>query len=215
MSIDNDRRSFNMKNSWLFKKLQLSLRTEIIINISLLMLAAILLIGFTMSKINEKRILDEKISSGGRMIEDFQVMIDYIALNSEEFSLTHPVVKKEIQAFVLVYAKERMFHDLVITDPALMVVASMRPERLDRPFSNDLLAQSVRSGQFNTQVEKSGGFLSAQYKTLILYSPLWFRGKVAGGIQMDVPIGAVMRHLLESQRMILLSIMLDAIVLII
>ena len=205
-----------MRNqSWLFKKLNLNLRMEILINISLLMLAAILLIGFTMSKINERRILYEKIASGGRMIQDFQVIIDYIALNRKEFSLAHPAVKKEIQDFILVYTKERMFYDLLIADQELRIVASMRPERLDRPFSSDLLAQSIRSGQFNTQVEKSRGLLSAQYKTLILYSPLWLRGRVAGGIQMEIPIGDVMRHLLESQRMILISIMLDGIVLII
>jgi len=205
-----------MRNqSWLFKKLNLNLRMEILINISLLMLAAILLIGFTMSKINERRILYEKIASGGRMIQDFQVIIDYIALNRKEFSLAHPAVKKEIQDFILVYTKERMFYDLLIADQELRIVASMRPERLDRPFSSDLLAQSIRSGQFNTQVEKSRGLLSAQYKTLILYSPLWLRGRVAGGIQMEIPIGDVMRHLLESQRMILISIMLDGVVLII
>jgi energy-converting hydrogenase Eha subunit F len=50
-----------MRNqSWSFKKLNLNLRMEILINISLLMLAAILLIGFTMSKINERRILYER-----------------------------------------------------------------------------------------------------------------------------------------------------------
>jgi hypothetical protein len=163
------------------------------------MLAAILLIGFTMSKINERRILYEKIASGGRMIQDFQVIIDYIALSRKEFSLTHPAVKKEIQDFILVYTKERMFYDLIIADQELKIVASMRPERLDRSLPNDLLAQSIRSGQFNTQVEKSGGLLSARYKTLILYSPLWFRGRVAGGIQMEVPIGDVMRHLLISE----------------
>lgn len=204
-----------MKNSWLFRSLQLSLRTEIIINISLLMMAAILLIGFTMSKINEKRILHEKIESGGRMVQDFQVMIDFIALNKKEFSLTHPNIKKEIQEFVQVYTRERAFRDLIIADEALVIVASMHPERSGQRFSNDLLIQSIQSGQFNTQVEKLGGLLSTQYKTLILYSPLWFRGKVAGGIQMEVPIGDVMRHLLESQKMILISIILDAIVLII
>jgi two-component system NtrC family sensor kinase len=188
---------------------------EILINISLLMMAAILLIGFTMSKINEIRIRDEKIETGGRMVQDFQVMIDFIALSKKEFSLTHPSVKKEIQDFIQVYTKERKFYDLTIADQELKIVASMRPERLDRPFSNDLLAQSIRSGQFKTQIEKSGGLLSAQYKKLVLYSPLWFRGRIAGGIQMEIPIGDVMRHLLESQKMILISILLDAIVLII
>ena len=188
---------------------------EILINISLLMMAAILLIGFTMSKINEIRIRDEKIETGGRMVQDFQVMIDFIALNKKELSLNHPSVKKEIQDFIQVYTKERKFHDLIIADQDLKIVASIRPERLDRPFSDDLLAQSIRSGQFKTQVEKSGGLLSAHYKKLVLYSPLWFRGRIAGGIQMEIPIGDVMRHLLDSQKMILISILLDAIVLII
>ncbi|MGQ9645233.1 MAG: ATP-binding protein [Thermodesulfobacteriota bacterium] len=199
----------------MFRSLQLSLRTEIIINISLLMMAAILLIGFTMSKINERRIVHEKIESGGRMVQDFQVMIDFIALNRSEFSLTHPNVKKEIQEFVQVYTRGRGIRDLIITDQELVVVASMHSDRLNQRFSNDLLAQSIQAGQLNPQVEKSGGLLTTQYKTLVLHSPLWFRGRVVGGIRMEIPIGDVMKHLLESQKMILISIILDAIVLII
>jgi len=203
------------KPSWLFRKLQLSVRTEVIINISLLMLAAILLIGFTISKINETRILYEKQQSGERMVQDFQVMIDYIALNRKEFSLIHPVVKKEVQDFIQVYSKERVFRDLIITDHNLYIVASLRTEEVDQRHSNDFLAQSIESGQLKTQTEKSGGFLSTQYKTLILYSPLWFRGKIAGGIQMGIPIGDVMMHIMESQRMILIWVILDAVVLIV
>ena len=52
------------KGNWLFRKIGLSLRTEVIINISLLMLAAILLIGFTTAKINEKNLIQEKIKNG-------------------------------------------------------------------------------------------------------------------------------------------------------
>jgi two-component system NtrC family sensor kinase len=203
------------KPSWLFRKLQLSLRTEVIINISLLMLAAILLIGFTISKINEKRILHEKIESGERMVQDFQVMIDYIASHRKEFSLVHSVVKKEVQDFIQVYAKERVFRDLIITDNNLNLVASLRTEKVDLRHSDDFLAQSIQSGQLHTRIEESGGLLSTQYKTLILYSPLWFRGKIAGGIQMGIPIGDVMMHLMESQRMILISMILDAVVLIV
>ena len=67
------------KSFWLFKKLNLNLRTEVIINISFLMLAAILLIGFTISKINERNIIQEKIKYGERMIQDFQTIIDFIS----------------------------------------------------------------------------------------------------------------------------------------
>jgi methyl-accepting chemotaxis protein len=205
-----------MKNqSWLFKKLNLSLRMEIIINISLLMMAAILLIGFTISKINEKKIIQQKVENGERMIQDFQVIIDFIARERRDFSLVHPLVKKEIQDFIHIYVKERSFCDLVIVDQGQKVIASKRAELVDQSYSSDLIIHSIQAGQFNSKIEKSGGFLSTRYKKLILCSPLWFRGKIAGAIQMEIPIGDVMMHLLESQRMILISIILDAIVLIV
>lgn len=203
------------KQSWLFRKLNLNLRMEIIINISLLMLAAILLIGFTISKMNEKKIIQEKIENGERMIQDFQVMIDFITREKKEVSLVHPVIKKEIQDFIRIYTKEGNFHDLVIADHELKVVASKRMESVEKGSSSDLMTSAIRSGQFNTNIEKSGGFLSTHYQKLILCSPLWFRGKIAGGVQMEIPLGDVMAHLLESQRMILISIILDAIVLIV
>jgi len=49
-----------MKHFWLFKKINLGLRTEVIMNIAFLMLAAILLIGFTIANINERIIVQEK-----------------------------------------------------------------------------------------------------------------------------------------------------------
>jgi len=204
-----------MKSLWLFKKLNLGLRTEIIFNISLLMLAAILLIGFSISKITEKNILEEKIRNVEGMMRDFQSIIDFISRDKKDLSLAHPFLKKEIQDFVHIYRKEQGFYDLVITDHELKVIASKRPELMDKSYSNDLMKNSIRSGQINTEVDKSGGFLSTQYRKLIVSSPLWIRGKIVGAIKMEIPIGDVMMHLLESQRVILISIILDAIVLIV
>ena len=89
-----------MKKIWLFKKLNLSLRTEVIINISFLMLAAILLIGFTTSKIIELSIIDERKSYGEKMIQDFQVVLDFMIRDKKELSLDDLVLQKEIQNFV-------------------------------------------------------------------------------------------------------------------
>jgi signal transduction histidine kinase len=205
-----------MKNqSWLFRKLNLSLRMEVIVNISLLMMGAILLIGFTISKINEKKIIQEKVENGERMIQDFQGMMDFIARDRKDFSITHPLVRKEIQDFIHIYVKEKSFYDLVLVDQGQKVIASKRAELVDQSYNSDFITHSIQSGQFYSKIEESGGFLSTHYKKLILCSPLWIRGKVAGAIQMEIPIGDVMMHLLESQRMILISIILDAIVLIV
>jgi signal transduction histidine kinase len=203
------------KRNWLFKKIGLNLRTEIIINISLLMLAAILLIGFTTSKINERNLIEEKTKNGEGTIQDFQAIIDFMARDKKEFSLTSLFLKKEIQDFVRKYIKERGLSDLVIVDHGLRIVASKQADLLDKSSSNNLMKNSIFSGQVNYEIEKSGGFLSPYYRKLILYSPLWIQGKIVGGIQMEIPIGDVMLQLIRSQRMILISMILDAMVLIV
>jgi two-component system NtrC family sensor kinase len=203
-----------MKNRWLFKNLQLGLRTEVIVNISLLMLAAILLIGFTISKVNERNMVEEKIRNGGAMVQDFQAIIDFISRENKEISLNHPHLKKEIQDFVRLYIKEKGFYDLVITDQELKVIAGKKIELVDQIYSNDLLKRTIHSGEMNTEIEKSGSFLSTQYNKLMFSSPLWIQGKIGGGIQMEIPIGEMTTYLLESQRMILIFLVLDAIVLI-
>ncbi len=205
------------QRSWLFKKIDLSLRTEVIINISLLMLAAILLIGFTISKINERNIIEEKIRDGEGMIQDFQAIIDFVSRDKKDISLNHPDLKKEIQEFARLYIQERGFYDLVVTDQDLKVITSKKAEWMDKSYPNELMKKAIQSGEMNNEIEKSGGFLSHYYyyKKLTLYSPLWIHGKMGGGIQLDIPIGDVMVYLLRYERMILVSLILDGAILIV
>jgi two-component system NtrC family sensor kinase len=205
-----------MKNqSWLFKKLNLNLRTEVIFNISLLMLAAIVLIGLTISKVNERSIIQEKIKNGQGMIKDFQAIVDFMLRERKGHSLAHPQIKNELQDFTLFYSKEKGLYDVVITNHELKIIASKKTELIDQSYSNNLMKNSIQSGEVIHEIETSGSFFSTQYKKITLCSPLWVQGKIVGGIQMEIPIGDVNVHLLESQRMILISIILDAIVLII
>jgi two-component system NtrC family sensor kinase len=203
------------KNFWLFKKIHLSLRIEVIINISFLMLAAILLIGFTMSKIVERNIIREKIRYGERMIQDFQTIIDFMSRDKKEFTLDHSITKKEIQNFVQMYAKGKGFYELLIVDPQFNILVSKKSGLINRRSTDAFMQKAIQSGELRVEIEKSGSFLSIQYQKMILYSPLWHQGKIVGGIQMEVFIGDLMTTLLESQRIILITVFFDAIVLII
>ena len=205
-----------MKRSfWLFKKINLSLRSEVIINISFLMLAAILLIGFTISEINERNIKQEKIRYGERMIQDFQTIMDFISRDKKEFTLSHPLVQNEVQDFVRLYIKEKGFYELLIVDHQLKIIASKKPEWVNKPSTDPFMKKAIQTGELVAEIDKSGIFLSTFYKKMVLYSPLWHQGKIIGGIQMEVPIGDLVMSLLESKRIILITIILDAIVLII
>ena len=204
-----------MKNrGWLFKRLNLSLRAEVIINISLLMLVAILLIGYTVSKINEKNILGEKINSAVGMVRDFQAVVDFTFKSAGDLSAASPQTRRELQEFVFLYTKERGLLNLLITDPGLNVVASSEQTPPGQSVPNPSLRGSIQTGRFSTHVEKSGNFFTARYEKLAVYSPLWIQGRMFGGVQLEVPIGDIMTQLLESQRVILVSIVLDALVLI-
>ena len=204
-----------MKQTWLFKKLSLSLRTEVVINISLLMLAAILLIGFTISKVSEKNILREKVRYGEGVVQDFQAVIDFLVRERKEASLTHSAVQQEVLDFVRLFIKERALHELLIVDPEFRIIASRNKERVNQRTSDEWLKKAIQAGQLHTDVETSGSFFSTQYKKLVLSSPLWIRGKISGGVQVEIPMEDVMASVLESQKVILLTIILDAFVLIV
>jgi signal transduction histidine kinase len=205
-----------MKNSfWLFKKINLNLRVEVIINISFLMLAAILLIGFTISKINERNIIREKIKYGERMIQDFQTILDFMSKEKKEFILDNPLVKKEVQDFVHIYVKEKGFYELLIVDTQLNTIASKKWGGVNKPSTDPFMKKVIQTGELSAEIEKSENLLSTQYKKMVIYSPLWHQGKIIGGILMEVPIWDLMTNLLESKRIILITIALDAIVLII
>jgi signal transduction histidine kinase len=203
------------KSFWLFKKINLNLRTEVIINILFLMLAAILLIGFTISKINEENIIREKIKYGERMIQDFQAILEFMSRDKKEFLLEGPLVKKEVQDFVHIYVKEKGFYELLIVDTQLNMIASKKQGGVDKLSTDPFMKKVIQTGELSAEIEKSGTILSAQYKKMVIYSPLWHRGRIIGGIQMEVPIWDLMTNLLESKRNILRTIALDAIVLII
>jgi hypothetical protein len=203
------------KPLWLFKKLNLGLRIEVIINISFLMLAAILLIGFTISEINKRSIEQEKTRYGESMVQDFQAILDFMSRDKKEFVLDTPLVKKEIQDFALIYIKEKGFYELLIADTQLNVIASKGGGAASRLSTDPMMKKVIQTGEWSAEVEKSGTFLSTYYKKMVIYSPLWHQGKIIGGIQMEVPVGDLMINLLKSKQIILVTIVLDAIVLIV
>jgi signal transduction histidine kinase len=149
------------------------------------------------------------------MIQDFQTIMDFISRDKKEFTLSHPLVQNEVQDFVRLYIKEKGFYELLIVDHQLKIIASKKPEWVNKPSTDPFMKKAIQTGELVAEIDKSGIFLSTFYKNMVLYSPLWHQGKIIGGIQMEVPIGDLVMSLLESKRIILITIILDAIVLII
>lgn len=202
------------KPSWLFRRLNISLRTEVMINISLLMLVAIFLIGFTTSKVNERNILQAKIRESQEMVQDFQTFLDFLLVEKREWDLHSPPIRNGIQDFIQLYRKERNLHQLIITDEKRRTIASQSLIQLDRQEDHPLLKQSIETGHFHTAVDQDPGLLTTHYHRLAIASPLWNKGKMIGALFMEMPMGEVMRRLLDYQKMFLLLMIIDSIVLV-
>jgi hypothetical protein len=179
------------------------------------MLIAIFLIGFTTSRVNEKNILQAKIRNSEGVIQDLQILVDFILREKDESDLHPSSVKKEVQDLILAYARERSFPRLVVTDSERRIVASHPSRRMDRPYDHPLLTSAMETGGIHTEIEKEEGLLTSDYKRLIMASPLWIKGKMAGGIWMEIPIGDVTRRLIDYQKMFLILIILDSLVLVV
>jgi hypothetical protein len=179
------------------------------------MLVAILLIGFTISKIVERNILREKVRYGERMVQDFQTLMDFMSRDRKEFALNHPIVKREIQDFTDLYLRKKSFDELLIVDRGFNIIASKKSALINRRSTDPFLEKSIQVGESSLEIEKSGSFLAANYRKMKVYSPLFHQGTIVGGIQMELPISDLMTNLLESQKIISITVILDAIVLII
>lgn len=203
------------KPSWLFKRLDVSLRTEVIINISLLMLAAIFLIGFTTTKVNERNILEEKTKNAKAIIQDVQTFLGFLLRGKQPISLTHPLLIEEIQEFIQIYGKKRNLNHFIITDLENKVIISLKPEWMGKTCPYPLLKQSIQSNSQEIEFTKEEGFWISGYQRLMISSPLWVQGKILGGILIEFSIDDMMKHLIDYQRMFLTLIILDSIVLIV
>ena len=188
---------------------------EVLVNLSLLMLAAILLIGFTMTKIHEKNIMEEKVRYGEGMILNVQAAIEWLLRSKKEFSFSDPVVQQELQEFIRILIKDKGFHDFLVVDSAMTVIGSKKGDAIGQYYTGSSLKNAIQSGQFHTDIESSGSFLWTRYDKITFCSPLWARGKIVGGVLIEVPMGDMMIRLFETKRLILVSIILDAVILII
>lgn len=198
----------------IFKKLNLSLRTEVIINISILMLAAILLVGFTISKVDEKFIIQEVIKNGEGIIQNLQMFIDLSLRDKKGLDLNNPFLKKDIQDFFQNYIEGKGINHFVITDKNQKIIFSSRKELIEKILKNPYLTKSIKSGLIHTEIEREGWFLLNVYRNLIIYAPFLVEGEITGGIQLVISLGKMMNRHFESQKIILLLILIDAIVLI-
>ncbi len=184
---------------------------EVILNITLLVIAAILLVGISMLKLNERNILNQKIEGSWFIVRSIQNTIDHMFKGEGNPSLAGP----SLQGLVEMYAADERLKAVAIVDRDFSIAAHSRREMIGRDLETRQFKRAILGGESFYELKTDKGVLFDDYRDLIVFSPLSIGGKVVGGLMVDLALADVMVSILESQRLVVLFIIIDSLVLIV
>jgi two-component system NtrC family sensor kinase len=183
----------------------MGLRTEVVLNLAVLMVASLLLLGFTILKAGEQEILKQKIA-GSRIIL-FSLQQEISALRGEKWyqdpSLSQILVRftqlREVEGIWIVNSEMK----------SLITRGSGQQSRED-------FLKAMTQGREQLRLERTGKLWWSFYNKLILTAPLMREGgMVGGGVQVSFSLADVTDRLVIFRRLFLIMILIDSLVLII
>jgi len=187
----------------LFRKIPIGLRTEIVLNIAVLTMASLLLVGFTILRLSEQEILEQKIAGSRIILFSLQRGINaFQAANWQQ----DPRLLQILAGFTQLGGVEGI---LVVDRDLRPLITRGRGQRYD-----DALLKAITQGDEGLRLERTGILWWSFYDRLILTAPLVGEGKVIGGVQVAFSMADVMDRLVVFRRLFLILIVLDSLVII-
>ena len=187
------------------------MRVEVILNITLLVIAAILLVGISMLKLNESSILNQKVEGSWFIVHSIQNTMNLMFKGEGNPSFAGP----SLQGLVEMYAADERLKAVSIVNRDFTIVAHSRREMIGRDLDTRQLRRAILGGESFYELKAEKGILFDNYRDLIVFSPLSIGGKVVGGLRVNLSLADVMASILKSQRLVVLFIIIDSLVLII
>jgi len=187
----------------LFRKIPIGLRMEIVLNIAVLTMASLLLVGFTILKVSEQEIVEQKIAGSRIVLFSLQRGINaFQGVNWKQ----DPRFLQILAGFTQLGGVEGIW----IADRDLKpLITQGRGQRYD-----DALLKVMTQGDEGQRLEKTGVLWWTSYDRLILTAPLVGDGKIIGGVQVAFSMVDVMNRLLVFRRLFLVLIVVDSLVII-
>ena len=174
------------------------------------MMGALLLVGFGIIKIHERDILRQKVRHGKTIVMSVQNSLDLYAAEKIDV-MEKPVL---FYRLIQVYVDSEEIDEIAIVDPSQRVIAcsldGIREGRIDRAY----MAKAISEGRVLWTLDREDSFFPLDYENLTLFSPLFSNGRVLGGIYLRLSLNDVMNSILASQRLIILLVILDGVVIV-
>jgi signal transduction histidine kinase len=178
----------------------IGLRTEIVLNITVLMIAATALIGFVVLKVSEQAALDQKVKSATVILNSIQSSLKYAEL------YTYSADAEGVQRLIDIFIENSGIEAILVVDRDMRIIAHSSRGEVGKPHSDEALLRGVREKRVTTDTR--GGSVS-------ISSPLYLRDEVFGGVKVVLSGSDVREAAAKSQRLIIFYIILDSAILVV
>ena len=178
----------------------IGLRTEIVLNIAVLMMVATALIGFVVLKVSEQAALDQKVKSSKVILNSIQNSIKYIETSQ------NPENIDRIQRLIDIFFESGDLDTILLADSNMRVIAHSSRDAIGKIYSDEALLTGIREKRVTTLV---------QGKTVSIVGPLYLGNEVMGGVKVILSSRDVKEAAAKSQRLIFFYVALNSVILVV
>lgn len=191
------------------------LRTEIILSLVILMIAAIILISVVMLKVTEQNILEQKLESGRVLVHSLQHSIDLI-FEKDSRAFQNKADAERLARLVKLFGKERGVNKLFFFNREQKVVAHSKDGMTGAMYIDGEIEEVISTGKIITRFSKESKWFFRRVGTeLVITAPVFAQSEIVGGIRARLSLADVQNSIIRSQKIILLYIFFDAVIIVI
>lgn len=180
------------------RRVVIGLRTEIILNIAVIMIMATALIGFVVLKVSEQAALDQKVKSAKFVLNSVQSSLKYIETSQ------HPPDTAGIQRLIDILFERGGIDAILVVDRSMRIIHHSSHAEIGKSYADNSLFRVIAEQKAITDVK--GGSVS-------ISAPLSLRNESMGGVKITLSASDVREAAGRFQRLILFYIILNSFIL--
>jgi len=196
------------------KKKNTGLKEGILINITILLISALVLLGFALVKITESILIKQQSSTAYSSISSIQSSITYAHQTKPDLSFSDLLRSPALHRLLRNYIGGNGFKFLKIIDRDIGIIFSSESSLHPSKFSPDDITLSLLQDETKVHIKNKGTpfwFLDDK-SSLEIYSPIFIDNEIKGGIIGNMPLSHVKLELTKMKGMGFIFIAVDAIV---
>lgn len=196
------------------KKINTGLKEGILIDVTILLLFALLLLGFALLKTTEHILINQYSKTARTNISSIQNSITYIYQSRPELSFTEMIKSPVFQRLLMAYTGGDQFDKIMIVNQNLDIIYSSDDISSIENLEYKDFRSSIWKGNVEVKIRKQGlqFWFIDEGSRLEIYAPLYFGNQIKAGIIGENTLFALKLEQTKMRGLAFIFIAIDAVV---